>query len=383
MLSDCGLDVTTPPWLETNASAGRPGKQTTIGSTPFTIGRGDVVDLKIDSKRVSRNHATIVHEPDGYYYVRDLDSTNGISVNGKRVRVWRLSDGDMLTVADVEFVFRTGQRAEVSQKTEAASRNDTVLASQSRPPQKLEHLVRHLNESTSLRTVGNLYQPIISLDNGDVWGYEAVAAVEPGSDQMSELDSLSDATDCPLTRRRRKIHRLIGTEEMRRRFPDRCLLMSLTVHEVRMAKDLREEMRHLCFLAPRPNQIVLGIPVATLAAGLDVARLCPSLHYLGVRMACIDVSDVRQLARTRFSSSFDFLRVSSTLVRGIDRSLQRQERLQAIVDASQPLGAKIIAGGMENEAEAEVCIRLGCQLAQGDHFQTRHRSPSGRQPETG
>ena len=382
LLSDCALEATTRPWLEYNETDGRPGPRTTITSSPFSIGRGDAVDLKVESSRVSRNHATIVHEDDGYYYIRDSDSTNGISVNGKRVRVWRLSDGDTLAVADIEFVFSTSERTRAAEGTQAVSSKETVPSTMKKPKQ-LVHLVRHLNESTSLRTVGNLYQPIVSFEEGDVWGYEAVAAVDPQNDEMSDVDGLSIATDCPMTRRRRRIHRLIAVEEMRRRFPDRCVLMSLTLREVKRGKELHEEMRPLCFIAPRPEQIVLGIPAMALTADPDIADVCRAIRSLGARIACIDVSHARELARSSFDDPVDFLRLSPTLVRGIDRNPPRQQRLRTILNAGLPSRAKIIAGGIENEGEAEICIRLGCDLAQGDHFQSRHRSPFAGHAELG
>ena len=382
LLSHCAEEATTIPWLEYSETDGRPGQRTTITSSPFTIGRDDTVDLKVESSRVSRNHATIVREDDGYYYIRDSDSTNGISVNGKRVRVWRLSDGDMLAVADVEFVYCTSERGRTPAATQALSNKETVPSTMKKQKQ-LVHLVRHLNQSTSLRTVGNLYQPIVSFEEGDVWGYDAVAAVDPQSDEMSDVDGLSIATDCPMTRRRRRIHRLIAVEEMRRRFPDRCVLMSLTLREVKMAKELREEMRTLCFIAPRPEQIVLGIPAVALTADPHIAEVCQAIGSLGARIACIDVSHARGLAYARFSAPVDFLRLSPTLIRGIDRNPDRQQRLRTILNAGLPSGAKIIAGGIENEGEAEVCIRLGCDLAQGDHFQSRHRSPFAGHAELG
>ena len=72
---------------------------------PFTIGRVESADLQIDSSRVSREHAVIVKEQDGFR-IRDLGSTNGTFLNGEPIEEARLNDGDILTIADTEFTFQ-------------------------------------------------------------------------------------------------------------------------------------------------------------------------------------------------------------------------------------------------------------------------------------
>jgi adenylate cyclase len=47
---------------------------------------------------VSGIHCEFLHR-DGYWYVRDLDSTNGVKVNGLRVREKLLHPGDEVAIA--------------------------------------------------------------------------------------------------------------------------------------------------------------------------------------------------------------------------------------------------------------------------------------------
>ena len=46
------------------------------------------------------------HARAAHYRLRDLKSTNGTFVNGKRIDEHRLADGDLFVIADVEFSFR-------------------------------------------------------------------------------------------------------------------------------------------------------------------------------------------------------------------------------------------------------------------------------------
>ena len=69
------------------------------------IGRSAECNLNIADPRVSRRHAMIRKQDDGYW-IFDLGSFNGCYINGARVTATRqLKDGDVLNFADHEFRF--------------------------------------------------------------------------------------------------------------------------------------------------------------------------------------------------------------------------------------------------------------------------------------
>lgn len=63
------------------------------------IGRARGCDVILDDTKVSSRHADIF-ACDGHLFVRDLRSTNGVFVNGKRVAEARLEPGDALRIGD-------------------------------------------------------------------------------------------------------------------------------------------------------------------------------------------------------------------------------------------------------------------------------------------
>ncbi len=72
------------------------------------IGRSAEVDVVIPAQEVSRRHAEIVPDANGWT-LHDLGSTNGIRVNGRQVGVpTRLTDGDVIGIGPVELVFEAG-----------------------------------------------------------------------------------------------------------------------------------------------------------------------------------------------------------------------------------------------------------------------------------
>jgi pSer/pThr/pTyr-binding forkhead associated (FHA) protein len=68
------------------------------------IGRHPTCDFKIKSARISRVHCCLFVQS-GRLYVRDLNSTNGIKINGRSVAGGEIRLGDVLSVAQIHFKF--------------------------------------------------------------------------------------------------------------------------------------------------------------------------------------------------------------------------------------------------------------------------------------
>jgi predicted component of type VI protein secretion system len=66
------------------------------------LGRHPECDVQIDSRKISRRHCCIA-QVDDYLVVRDLDSTNGIRINGVRVVEGRLRPGDEITIGNHRY----------------------------------------------------------------------------------------------------------------------------------------------------------------------------------------------------------------------------------------------------------------------------------------
>ena len=82
------------------------GEYSTGPVNSFTIGRVDGNDMIMPDYAISKQHA-ILEIKRGSYSIRDCDSTNGTSVNGKRLdkKPVQLKDGDIVGFARYEFTF--------------------------------------------------------------------------------------------------------------------------------------------------------------------------------------------------------------------------------------------------------------------------------------
>lgn len=81
------------------------GDDIPLNKTNLIVGRSESCDITLRFSNVSGKHCRLVLE-DGYWYVLDLSSTNGVKVNGVKTNDRRLDPGAKLTIAKHEFQVR-------------------------------------------------------------------------------------------------------------------------------------------------------------------------------------------------------------------------------------------------------------------------------------
>ena len=68
------------------------------------LGRADHNQICLRAPEVSRHHATIVRVGTGYY-IEDLDSVNGLTINGELSKRRKLNDRDVITIGPFQITF--------------------------------------------------------------------------------------------------------------------------------------------------------------------------------------------------------------------------------------------------------------------------------------
>lgn len=96
-----------------------------------TIGRGRDNTVTIDHAALSRKHARIVPERDGWV-IEDLNSTNGVHVNEERIKRAALKSGDSVRIGGLEFRYLadppTVNQADVPTQIATQGFNKTMYA---------------------------------------------------------------------------------------------------------------------------------------------------------------------------------------------------------------------------------------------------------------
>ncbi|GAA4292877.1 FHA domain-containing protein [Mycobacterium paraffinicum] len=124
-------------------------------SGALTIGRATDNDVVIQDVLASRHHAFLTQTPLGTE-IRDAHSVNGTFVNGVRVGSAVLTEGDVVTIGNVDLVFTRG---ELLRRTEAATRSgglevNSVCFTVDQNKQLLDHISLTARPGTLTAIIG-------------------------------------------------------------------------------------------------------------------------------------------------------------------------------------------------------------------------------------
>jgi EAL domain-containing protein (putative c-di-GMP-specific phosphodiesterase class I) len=349
------------PWFEYFQVGGsRPMKQE-ICDFPFTIGRDDSADFRVDSSRVSRKHVAIERGEHGYV-LRDLGSTNGTFVNGQRVAEVPLSDGDVLVIADFEMTFFTGNRAARVGATQVMTERacerftDTV---------DLILEVRRLHELLTQCSLASLFQPIVELGSGEVFGFQALREKDQQFGPSRQAAGVVEAIECRLNERLNQQQRLLAAEQAAQLPRKAHLFFALEVSEV-SADLVPASLGSLAGSVAGRHQLVVEIPETAVCDIPYYRQFHARLREVGVEVAYGNfcggpnqVLDWRNVAP-------GYVKIAAPLTSGISRASGVWRTVKSIVGAAHELGCAVIAAGVDSQGDVDCLTELGCHYAQGD-----------------
>ncbi|MGB5352416.1 MAG: AAA family ATPase [Woeseia sp.] len=117
-----------------------------IGRGRVVIGRAPDNEIYIKSKFVSRHHAQIVSDQ-RRSLVEDLNSTNGVFMNGKRVARHVLKDGDVVSLGVHELVYR--ELRDVNEKGRESANPDLDEGQSPAAPEEESSSSRAANDNSA------------------------------------------------------------------------------------------------------------------------------------------------------------------------------------------------------------------------------------------
>ena len=207
-----------------------------------------------------------------------------------------------------------------------------------------------------------VFQPVVDLDSGAVWAYEALARF-PAEPRRGPDLWFADAAEVGL-----------GTPleiaAISRALEALPLLPAGTFLAVNVSPPtlLRPELLDVVSaeLAPRLMlELTEHVPVEDYA---PVLRALEPLRAKGARLAVDDTGAGFASLRHILALAPDVLKLDISLVRGIDADPARRALAAALVSFGADTGAALIAEGIETPAELATLIRLGLRWGQGYHL---------------
>jgi pSer/pThr/pTyr-binding forkhead associated (FHA) protein len=102
----------------------------------YTIGRKKDNDLAIEDPMVSGQHARIV-KMQAVFFLEDLKSTNGTSINGRSIDRCQLKDADVIAIGSHRMIFQDNLAVKQAAPTPAVDMDQTmVLRGSERQPEQ-------------------------------------------------------------------------------------------------------------------------------------------------------------------------------------------------------------------------------------------------------
>ena len=354
------------PFLECYPEPGGPVQRVPLLNVPFLIGRSETADHTIYSSKVSKEHAAIAVSDDGYL-VRDLGSTNGTFVNGKRITEHPLADGDIIQVAHVEFRFRHPSVFAPDPSGPADAAIEQTLVALSDQPDSIILGTQLLREMIDGEAVEILYQPIVELETRHVVGFEAL-----GRGTHAELSHSPDvllrlAEQCGLAVELSRLFRRVAVAASSR-LPD-SVKVFVNVHGDDLADaGFLDSLAELRRLAGGNRQVVLEIAESSVTDVTAMAERKAAFTRLGLEFAYDDFGAGQARLLELADIPPDYLKLDKAMIHDIDLAAPRQEMVAALLTAVRKSGVRVIAEGIETEPVAAICQLLGCEFGQGYLF---------------
>ena len=324
-----------------------------IYTLPFAVGRREDAALSLNCKTVSSHHAEIT-EAGGTLVLRDLGSTNGTYVNGRRIaEPVALEQDDIVQFANMAFRVRR-QMAQVSQRTVTEATCDRALA------------LAQFDRLMADHAVTPQYQPIVTMDRGKVVAYEVLArsrlfGLEMPKDMFHVAVQLNLEIELSTMLRWEGIqacqarnwspHLFVNTHP--RELADSGLLASLQIVRTSFPE----------------QELTLEIHESAVTDPALMGKIRSGLTELNIGMAYDDFGAGQSRLNELVQCPPDYLKFDMSLIRNIDAaSPQRQRLLGTLVQMALDLGIHSVAEGVETQAEADVCRQMGFEFGQGYFF---------------
>src|SRR5579884_777994 len=271
-------------------------------------------------------------------------------------------------------VLRDADTAMYHAKSEGRNRSALFTASMHEEALRRLSLRMHLRSAIEQNQFVVLYQPIVTLGDGNIWGVEALLRWH-----HPEQGYLSPASFLPLAEEMGLMvpvgHFVLTTacrqlREWQKAFPQRDLRMNvnLSVQEV-LQPDLPDFIAALVKENElRPGQLSLEITETSILQSEQRATgLLTQLKAAGVRICIDDFGTGYSSLRYIKTLPVDAFKIDQTFIAEVndEKSEQIIELLVRLGDACD-LG--VTAEGIESAAQAERLLALGCTYAQGLYF---------------
>lgn len=231
--------------------------------------------------------------------------------------------------------------------------------------------LKNILDQSEIRVV---FQPVVSLSDAEIIGYEALSRGPHGS-ILERPDALfATAAKFDLVWELEYLCRASALEKAKDIIPNKMIFLNVDpkiINDPRFQKGQTQDMLRR-FQANAGNVIFEITEKTAIDDYKSFCRILDNYTSQGYKIAIDDTgsgySGLRTLAETRPN----FIKVDMELVRDIDKDNLKQAMMKALYDFSVSTNSKIVAEGIETQGELSTLINIGVPYGQGFFLQRPH-----------
>lgn len=241
---------------------------------------------------------------------------------------------------------------------------------------KIAKLKIELQEIISQKMISTVYQPIVSLSSGQVYGFEALTRGPENSFFYSPVNLFSFATKEKLVYQLDRIAR----ESAVKSFPngsDKKLFLNIDPQIVNSGSFSAGFTKKLASdYNIKPHNIVFELTerehIKDFSVFIKALEHYRSQGYLiAIDDAGAGYSSLQSIAELKP----DYIKIDMSLTRDIHKNSIKQSLLETFMTLSQKINSTLIAEGIENEDELNELIKIGIPYGQGYYLVRPDASP--------
>jgi diguanylate cyclase (GGDEF)-like protein len=236
-------------------------------------------------------------------------------------------------------------------------------------------MLLEFNRILEMERIHTYYQPIVSLKDGGVLGYEALSRGPENSMLHSPMVLLSIAK---LLNKTWELERILRVKALENAWfiKDRLLFLNVDPNVIRDHKFKRGFTKdNLEKMGIDSKSIVLELTErSAIKCYDDFKKILKHYTDQGYQMAIDDAGSGYSGLKTMYEVFPTYLKIDMDFIRDIHKDAFKKAIVKSLVDIAKIVKIKTVAEGIEKEEELRTLVRLGVDYGQGYYIQRPKKS---------
>lgn len=239
-------------------------------------------------------------------------------------------------------------------------------------------MLAHLRDIIDQRLLTALFQPIVDLGTGQIVGYEGLIRGPSNSPLHSPLSLFKSAAQHRLTARLEYLCRRVVLESFAKLDLDGRLFLNVSP-ECLVQNNARhgETLQYMGEIGLSPTRVIIELTESQPTFDYNVLRGA-TMHYrdMGFQIAMDDLGEGFSGLRLWSELRPDFVKIDMHFIQGINHDPVKLQFVRSIQEIAEKSGCRVIAEGIETQAELLRIRDLNIAFGQGYHLARPHVKPA-------